>query len=377
MRILQLIDGGFIGGGQTHVLSLSAKLREDGIESIIAASGEGPFRKAAEDAGIAFTEIELPKIYRGRHLKELDKLIKKADADLLHSHGGVAGMYSGFHMKKFGTVPVVHTIHGIHYINSSNLFRRLLTHSVERHLSAYRDMSVCVSNSDRNIAESLKIILPERTKVIHNGIDVNRFRKRDREKELMAALGIGERDFVIGFISRFDEQKNQEFVIRNSVPFLNKHTEAKLLLAGGGRLLKRCIQLAYDAGISDRVIFTGEIFEVERYYPLFDIFVFPSRWEGLSIALIEAMASGRCILAGNIEANTELINDGINGMLFSLEDAGEFMQKLEILFSDSDLRRRLSARAADDAEKFSSGAMAGQVAAIYRNVFAGRMYGNS
>ena len=125
IKVLELIDGGFLGGGQMHILSLVKCLDKNKFDTVIAASGEGEFKKQVLKNGFKFTGIELPKIYHSRYLDELNRIITENKIDIIHSHGGVAGMYARFYNKRYDKVKVIHTIHGIHYINSPGLIKSL------------------------------------------------------------------------------------------------------------------------------------------------------------------------------------------------------------------------------------------------------------
>ncbi|MBX7041620.1 MAG: glycosyltransferase [Ignavibacteria bacterium] len=368
MRVLELIDGGFLGGGQTHILSLLRNFDKGKVDAVVSASGAGAFMNEVEMTGSRFLPIELPKLYRLKHLNELRKIIEEEDIDVLHSHGGVAGMYSGFYKKKSGKIPVVHTIHGIHYINSPNPLRRFGTLAIEQHLSKYRDAVICPSENDRRTAVELKIADPSVTVTIHNGIETQRFSASRKDAGLMNSLGLGQENFVIGLVSRFDEQKNQIFMLRHTSGFLRSNESAKMLFAGSGRLLEACRKAALEEGIEDKVIFAGEVADTEKYYPLIDLFVFPTLWEGFSIALLEAAASGRCILASGIAPNRELITDGVNGMLFDTGDPEGYLKHLELLFNDAGLRNRLAAEARSTAQNFTSASMTEKVMKIYERL---------
>lgn len=363
INVLQLIDGGFIGGGQTHILSLVKSLDKKEYKAVIAASGKGEFRNLVKNSGIEFSEIELPKIYRSKYLKDLNKIVKDHSIEIIHSHGGVAGMYAGFYKKKYGNIKNIHTIHGIHYLNSGNLFRKYFSLTIEQYLVQYTDRYICVSDADLKTAVRNKIADKNKSTVIKNGIDLKKFAAKlhNRNHELTKKFGIRENDLIIGNVSRFDYQKNQRFIISNSTELLKKHPYLKILLAGNGSLYEQCKQSAKDTGMPERYIFTGEVINSEDYYSLFDIFIFPSLWEGLSISLIEAMASGKCILASDIDANKELITDKTNGLLFNTKDPVEYLTKLNELIQNENLRTELSEKALKDSLKYSEEKMSEKI----------------
>ncbi len=353
IRILELIDGGFIGGGQTHILSLVKCLDKEKFEPVITASGSGEFRPLAEKNGFIFVSAELPKFYRKKYLGRIDEIVKKYSIDIIHSHGGVAGMYARFYKKNFGNVKTLHTIHGIHYINSLNVFRKYFSLSVEQYLTQFTDGFICVSHSDRDLAEKLKIAEPSSTTVIYNGIDLDRFSSREKNKSLMIKYGIDEADTVIGNISRFDFQKNQRYILRNCDELLKKYPGLKILLAGDGKYLDECKKIAEGVEEKERIIFPGSVTNTEDHYTLFDAYVFPTLWEGLSISMIEAMSCGRCIIASDIPSNKELIEDGVSGFLFNVNDRSVFKEKIEKAVNSKVIREKLSDNAFRKSKNFS------------------------
>lgn len=352
IRVLELIDGGFIGGGQTHILSVTKNIDRTKFETLIAASPNGEFKELAEVNGIEFEDLILPKRYHSKCLTELHEIIGLNEIDIIHSHGGVAGMYARFYKKKYPNTKVIHTIHGIHYIHT-NFFRKFFTQSIEQFLAPYADRYICVSDSDFEIAKRLKIIDPGKTIVIKNGIDLKKFERKPKDPGLLSKYNISESDLIIGNISRFDYQKNQKFIIKNSNSLFEKYPDLKIMLAGDGKYLEYCKYLAKKSGNENKFIFTGEITNPSSYYSLFDIFIFPSLWEGLSIALIEAMASANCIIASDIDANKELIEDGKTGMLFNTNHPNEYLEKIINLIENPNQRKTLSNNALQESPKYS------------------------
>ena len=151
INVLELIDGGFLGGGQTHILSIVKNIDKSKFNVVIAGSSKGKFKKETIHRGFEFTGIYLPKIYRGKYLQAIKEIVTDSDIQIIHSHGGVAGMYARFYKKKYGKVNVVHTIHGIHYMRSRNFLRKWFSHSIEQSLVKYTDKFICVSDEDKKL----------------------------------------------------------------------------------------------------------------------------------------------------------------------------------------------------------------------------------
>jgi len=366
IRVLELIDGGFIGGGQLQTLALCRNFNRDIISPLVCALPEGGFKDLVLSGGFEFKDISLPKIYRNKKLKILKDIIDSGKIDIVHAHGGVAGMYARFYKKKYqSNVKVIHTIHGIHYIHSRNILRRKLSLYIEQYLADYADAYICETNSDLKTAIELKILNPSKTTVINNGIDLRKFGKRSVDESLKLCLGITDKDFVIGNVSRFDEQKNQKLLVEILPDVLKRIPEARLLLVGDGHLIESVKNLAHKLDVSDKVIFTGARNDLFSIYPLINVFVFPSLWEGLSLTLLESLASGSCIIAGRIPSNKEILSDGIDGLLFDLSDKEDLKDKIVSLYNDKEKRLHLSKNASGLSEKFNERTMTEKTEQLY------------
>ena len=366
LKVLGLIDSGFVGGGQTNVISISRNLDKKIIEFIIAANPEGGFKDLVKKFSLPFRDIFLPKIFKSKALKELQTLIKKEDIGFIHSFGGVAGVYSRMAKKKNPKLKVVHTIHGIHYLQK-NIFVRLISMWTEQYLVKYSDIIIITSDTDYKKALKLKIIDPPKTVLIKNGIDLKKFHV-EPDENLKLKLGIKKDDFVIGNVSRFDFQKNQRYLIKVFAKLAKGKPDLKLLLVGNGAHKAECEKQVEELNIKDKVIFTGAVGDPQNYYPLIDIYVFPTLWEGFSIMLIETLAAKRCLVVSALEENKELVKDNYNGFTFDLNDEISLIEKIEMLMNDPELRRRFSENAFKESEKYSEESMAKKFQDLYLKV---------
>src|SRR5690606_40727857 len=118
-----------------------------------------------------------------------------------------------------------------------------------------------------------------------------------------------------------------------------------IVLIGEGPLGQELHSLADALGIADRVFLAGARSDVDAMLPAFDVFALPSLTEGLSIALLEACAAGRAIVASNVGGNPEVIADGVNGRLVAAADGAGLQATLGELLGDATLRARLGAAA--------------------------------
>jgi glycosyltransferase involved in cell wall biosynthesis len=365
INVLELIDGGFIGGGQTHIISLTKNLDQTKFKTIITASPQGEFKNLLKKYDFEFQGIHLPKIFRKKHLLPLKEIVKRKKINIVHSHGGVAGVYSRMLKKDMTHIKVVHSIHGIHYINSKNPFRNILSKIFEQYLMKYTDKFIVASRGDFEMARKIKIINPDLTEIIPNGIELSRFYNSNRNVDFRSQNAIPEKGIIVGNISRFDIQKNQILLTSLSKEIINKYSDTYFIFVGNGKYLGKNKHLAKSLEINNHIIFIDETKETEKYYKNFDIFAFPSLWEGLSITVIESMASGNCILISDIPQNKELITDYYNGLTFKSGDKKDFLEKLFILFENKQLRNKLSENALKESVKYNEKSMAEKIQNVY------------
>lgn len=128
--------------------------------------------------------------------------------------------------------------------------------------------------------------------VIHNGFQVEDYKFDIKERSKYRKLLNIEDKFVIGHVGKFNEQKNHEFLVEVFIEVLKRKSNAILLLIGSGPKFELIEEKVKKLGIQEKVIFLGETAEVKRYYNVMDTFIFPSKYEGLGIAVLEAQING-------------------------------------------------------------------------------------
>ena len=146
--------------------------------------------------------------------------------------------------------------------------------------------------------------------IIKNAIDIQKFAYRDElRKAWREKLGAGEETVIIGNVASFTYQKNHEHILRTFKQVSNRYEDSLLVLIGVGGLEKETEDLAEELGIGDKTLFMGSRGDVNEIINAFDVFLMPSRYEGLGIVLIEAQANGLpCVISADVipqEADVE------------------------------------------------------------------------
>jgi glycosyltransferase involved in cell wall biosynthesis len=211
---------------------------------------------------------------------------------------------------------------------------------------------------------------PARIVEIPNGVDTRRFAPPPDATQAAAELPAAPETVV--FLGRLEAQKGTEAMLSAWARVLSRRPSAELLIAGDGPLRDSLERRVRDLGIGDRVRFLGVCGAPDRLLQASRAFLLPSRAEGLSNALLEAMATGLPCVASRIGGNTDLIEDGRTGLLVPPEDVEALADALLAILQDPERGRRLgrAARAAV-VERFGMEAVLQRYAALYRSL-AGR-----
>jgi glycosyltransferase involved in cell wall biosynthesis len=207
----------------------------------------------------------------------------------------------------------------IHSHNSQNMdsFARGILHRINRFfIGNYATDFFACSQEAANWFYKKTII--NKVKIIKNAIDLNKYRLNNESRNEIRKKFDLENNFVIGNVGRLHFQKNQNFILDVFKEFLEKCNNAKLVLVGEGEDEIKLKQKASLLGIESKCLFVGKQNNIEQWLSAFDVFLFPSLFEGLPISLLEAQANGIPILASSNISKEVKIND--NFISYSLKE---------------------------------------------------------
>ena len=347
LNVLEMIDKPSLGGGQSVLLALAGHLdRERFAVSVCAGSG-GPLENEVRRLGLAFHPAEFRKKPAPGFSRDLARLLAGKKIDILHTHGGVAGLFGRRAARAARTPVVVHTLHGIHYLHYRNPALRLAYIGLERFLSRTTSAVVCVSEADLALARKFRLAPEDRLRLIRNGVAL--FEKYEAEARVRVldelCVRLKFRSPVVGTVARLHRQKGVVYFIRAAEIVVRTNPSATFVVVGGGPLEKKIQDEVARRGLGGRVILAGERADAFDLMTVFDVFVLPSLWEGLPLVLIEAAGLGKPIVATDIDGSREIIRDGDTGLLVPPADPEALAGAILRLAGDADLRRRLAEKA--------------------------------
>lgn len=350
IKVLHIINVGFVV--KNMLLPLINKLEENKYEvHIICSNGE--YVKELKERGYRITTVKLSrKISLFSNLNTIWRIyafIRKERPMIVHTHAPVMGLLGRVAAKLAGSPVIIYTAHGFYFHENMNWCQRMFFILIELITGRLcTDMLFTQSKEDADFAFRKGIIAKEKIEWIGNGVDLKRFSNLTEDRDLKSSLGIDEKDKVIGFIGRIVREKGVEELILSLKQVGQTIPNVKLLIVGdtlesdrdqGAK--ERIKQLIDINGLTNKVIFIGFREEIPQIYKIMDVFVLPSHREGMPRTVLEAMASGKPVIATNIRGCREEVLDGVTGLLVPVKDSTALTEAIKQVLLDERLANKM------------------------------------
>lgn len=256
-----------------------------------------------------------------RALRQVEGLMKQNGYAFCHCHspiGGVVARIAGHRTR----TKVIYTAHGFHFYQGAPVMNWLVYYPVEKMLSRWTDVLITINHEDYKLAKK-KFKMKKLTYVPGIGIDTQREGLSQKEKEeKRKELGIPQDAFLITNAAEFTPNKNQKTVIEAIEQLHNPNIY--FVMCGIGEKKAELEQYVKEHGLEEHIRFVGFRNDLHEILQTSDCFVLSSFREGLSVALMEAMAEGLPVVCGRIRGNVDLIKDGKGGILVSPENKEDY-----------------------------------------------------
>ena len=316
IKVLEVIRQGQIGGGESHLLDLITFLDKERFEPVCLSFTSGEMISRLQTMGICCHVIETQKPFDRNIQWQIVQLIRDEQIQLVHAHGSRAASNMLWSVRKLH-VPFIYTVHGWSFHDDQSWLVRLLRQWSEKLICSLADKVICVSQSNADTGHQrfgLKDV-----EVIENGINLMRFNPKGQFENLRKEFGFADDDFVAGFIARCTKQKAPLIFLEAVRLAHEKNQRIKGLFVGEGDM-----DTEVDAYIAkyqmDKYVYRS-LFrtDVPDLLNSINVYCLPSLWEGLSIALLEAMAMGKAIVATPTDGTKEVIVHEKNGLVIPYE----------------------------------------------------------
>lgn len=324
MKLGIIITGLGTGGAENHLLKILPRLDLDLF--IVSLTNEDDIGKVLKKKGIKVYYLGLRKDLLNilTVISRFRKVIKDERPDVLNSYLIHANLFTRIFGRIFGVKKIICSVRNKHIDKPFLMF-------LDRITSGLVDLYLPNSEAVANFMIS-KGFSQEKIKVIPNGIDFDNFPyiSASEKEKLKKGLGVlGKK--VIGTVGSLKPKKDQATLIK---AFAKLDESFALLIVGEGELRGKLEKLAGDLGVASRVRFLGRRNDAKELMQVMDIFVLPSLHEGMSNALLEAMAAGCKVVVSDIEENVEVAGKENS---FRVGDEGELVEKISVRLKEREL----------------------------------------
>jgi glycosyltransferase involved in cell wall biosynthesis len=341
--VLLLHASGQLSGGATHVLLLARGLARRGWQPTLVADPDGPLLESARALGIQTVPVPFMRgrIHPGT-LLALRRALAARAPDVVHAHGSRAGLAAAMLARLGGCgAPLIYTEHGLAGDVRRSWIATRLASAVERTtLRAARRVIALSEYAARRIA-SIAPGAAARLRVIPNAVEpAGEPRSRD---ELRAELGLTADARIVGTIARFVPQKAPLDLVAMASELARMDPKARVLAIGDGPLRVQAEREAARTGAP--LVFAGARADAAALLPALDVFVLVSHWEGVPIAVLEAMAAGVPVVATDVGGTSSIVRHGETGILVPPAEPARFAQAVRELLEDRPFALALAERA--------------------------------
>lgn len=309
-KILHLITGLEIGGAEMMLLKTLPRMQAAFNNRVCCIMGHGPMSERLEKTGIPVYYLNLKNIFDLRVIIRFKKITKEFQPDILVTYLIHADIFGRILGKIFGVKKIICSVRAklIQPKYLPFLFLDALTSPLVAH---YHFNSQAVADMYYKF-----FFLPKRKiTVIPNGLEIEKYDIHIDTQKKKEEFGIYQNKTVLGYTAKLRKQKGHKYLITAFAKVLRNNKDVVLILIGDGAERRNIEKQAQNLGISNDLILLGNRDDIPEILQIIDIFVFPTLFEGMSNALMEAMAAGKPIIATDIPENKELIEDGISGIL--------------------------------------------------------------
>lgn len=366
IRIVFVVNGFAVGGGEKKLLELVSKLRRfhaDEFHLTVCSVGQGgPLQGEFESTGVKTVVFPKTGKYDISLVWKVKQLLKEEKADIVQT--------TLFYADVIGSLAA--RLAGIKNILSWEAITQPYNF---KHLAAYRlagkafQYSIAVSHAIQNQVIVERHLPPRKTLTIPYGIDLEHFTPRTNPK-WRKEMGFKPTDLLLGTIARLTRQKGHAFLLDAVPAILKQFPQAHFLLVGDGPLNEKLQSHANRLGVGNAVHFLGFRRDVREILNALDVFVLPSLYEGLPNAVLEAMACGLPVVATHVDGTPEAVRHHQTGILVPPENAGELARALTDLLARPDLMKRMGRAGRERVESvFALKTQIDQFVQLYRNSF--------
>jgi glycosyltransferase involved in cell wall biosynthesis len=357
LKILHIDPEKNWGGGEAQVVGLLTYLAEKGHQNTLVTHPRGRLFDHCRNLKIKTLPLVIRNDLDVRPIASLRRLIRQEKYDIVHLHTKRAHALSLWLPRK---------MHNPKYVVTRRMDYPQTRSWYTRHLYNRRvDGVVAISRTIFDLLVSAGVD-SERIRLIHSGIDAQRFEMPPSESSSSQDVP------VVGIVAALEERKGHRFLLEAAARLKERGSRVKYVLAGDGSLRAELKAMTERLNLIGDVKFFDFISDTPVFLSNIDIFVLPSLHEGLGVAVLEAMAAGKAVVASRVGGLAELVVDSVTGVLVPPRDADSLATAIARLITDKSLARQMGLKGSERVrEHFTLEQMAIKNEAYYYDLLKG------
>jgi len=376
VRVCHVITRLDLGGAQENTLYTVGHLRAPFAASLVCGRG-GLLDDEASGLPVTF----LPSLVRPvrpwrdlRALRDLVRLFRGERPQVVHTHSSKAGILGRAAARLAGVPVIVHTIHGFGFNDLQPAPQRAALVALERAAARFTTQFIAVSRANLEKGVALGIVPRGRVRLIRSGIPVAEFEKAGRDPALRSGralrreVGLPHDAPLVGMVACLKPQKDPLTFVEAAARVAAVLPRAAFVMAGDGELRAAVQARAEARGLKGKLRLLGWRRDMPRVMAALDVLVLTSLWEGLPKVLPQAIAAGVPIVATAVDGSTDVLSDGVSGLLCAPGDAAAIASGVLRLLGDPILGRTLAGRARAVLPEFDIDGMVRAQEDLYREL---------
>ncbi|MDP8230929.1 MAG: glycosyltransferase family 4 protein [Candidatus Gorgyraea atricola] len=353
MRVCHVITKPELGGAQLSTLNILTNLPTDKYDLSIVTSPKGILASEIRDIKGVKSHF-IPSLVR--NINPIADIIAFISIyfiysinkyAIVHTHSSKAGIIGRWAARFAKVSHIVHTVHGWPFNDYQNPILKNFYISLERLTAKFTTRIICVSEKDLETGLKHRIAPRHKFVVIKYGIPLAEVRRSSGNgAEKRKELGIHNSDPIVGMISCLKPQKSPLDYVKACIEIYKETPNINFLLIGDGVLKKRCKEILSSTPLNGRFIFAGWRRDIPEILDILDVAVLTSKWEGMSISIIEALCKGKPAVITDVGGARELVREEVNGFLTRPGSPKDIARKALTLLKNKEQLREMSKRAA-------------------------------
>lgn len=374
IRVLHIITTLGMGGIERWLISMLGQIPKTECSMDVCCKGSslGSLAPLAQQKGAQVHRCQL-RVTQVGYIKSLRTLVKSGRYDIVHNH---LQAYSGlpvYACRPLG-IPIITSFHATEFPPETWLrypgIRSLREAYAKRSVHYALRHSTIITGCSQGVVDCVHRnynVDADGWRVLPYGVDLPPLPTQAEKRELRRSFGWPETTPIVVHVGRFAEQKNHPGLLQTFQSILQFHPDAKLLLIGGGELRPEVEKMTQELGLTESVRFLGCRNDVPALVSRSSLFLFPSWFEGLPVAVLEASAAGVPVVASKVPGVTEAIQDRVTGFLFAPTDIEGMSGAASRLLSDAALANQIGLAGRERIiQNFSEQASARNLLNLYR-----------